>query len=67
MSETKTNIHYFSHLAIVRTLLRHRYLLGQLIKRDVLLRYRGAYFGLLWIFLNPLVMLGIYAFVFGNI
>ena len=46
---------------------RHRYLLGQLIKRDVLLRYRGAYFGLLWIFLNPLIMLGIFVFVFGHI
>jgi lipopolysaccharide transport system permease protein len=43
------------------------YLLGQLVKRDVLLRYRGAYFGLLWVFLNPLIMLGIFAFVFGYI
>jgi lipopolysaccharide transport system permease protein len=49
------------------TLIKHRYLLGQLIKRDVLLRYRGAYFGLLWIFLNPLIMLAIFAFVFGAI
>jgi lipopolysaccharide transport system permease protein len=51
----------------VLSVFRHRYLLGQLIKRDVLLRYRGAYFGLLWIFLNPLVMLGIFVFVFGHI
>jgi len=51
----------------VLSVFRHRYLLGQLIKRDVLLRYRGAYFGLLWIFLNPLIMLGIFVFVFGHI
>lgn len=51
----------------VRACLSHRYLLGQLIKRDVLLRYRGAYFGLLWIFLNPLIMLAIFSFVFGHI
>lgn len=51
----------------VRSILAHHYLLGQLIKRDVLLRYRGAYFGLLWIFLNPLIMLGIFSFVFGQI
>ncbi len=57
----------FGDLALVRTLLQYRYLLGQLIKRDILLRYRGAYFGLLWIFLNPLIMLGIFAFVFGRI
>lgn len=45
----------------------HRYLLGQLIKRDVLLRYRGAMFGVLWIFLSPLFMLAIFAFVFGQV
>ncbi|THF56179.1 ABC transporter permease [Pseudothauera rhizosphaerae] len=45
----------------------HRYLLGQLILRDVLLRYRGAMFGILWIFLSPLLMLAIFAFVFGHI
>ena len=46
---------------------QHRYLLGQLIKRDVMLRYRGAMFGVLWIFLSPLFMLVIFAFVFGQI
>jgi lipopolysaccharide transport system permease protein len=46
---------------------RHRYLIGQLVKRDVLLRYRGAMFGVLWIFLSPLLMLAIFAFVFGHI
>lgn len=45
----------------------HRYLLGQLVKRDVLLRYRGAMFGVLWMFLSPLLMLAIFAFVFGHI
>lgn len=52
---------------ILSGLWQHRYLLGQLIKRDVLLRYRGAMFGVLWIFLSPLLMLGIFAFVFGHI
>jgi lipopolysaccharide transport system permease protein len=45
----------------------HRQLLGQLVKRDVLLRYRGAMFGVLWIFLSPLFMLAVFAFVFGQI
>jgi len=54
-------------LRIVSDIWRHRYLLGQLIKRDVLLRYRGAMFGVLWIFLSPLFMLVIFAFVFGQI
>ncbi|MCO5097912.1 MAG: ABC transporter permease [Rhodocyclaceae bacterium] len=54
-------------LAIAADLVRHRALLGQLVKRDVLLRYRGAMFGVLWIFLSPLLMLAIFAFVFGHI
>jgi lipopolysaccharide transport system permease protein len=51
----------------VLSIIRHRYLLGQLIKRDVLLRYRGALFGVAWMFLSPLLMLAIFAFVFGHI
>jgi lipopolysaccharide transport system permease protein len=49
------------------SLITHRYLLGQLIKRDVLLSYRGAMFGVAWVFLNPLIMLAIFAYVFGQI
>lgn len=52
---------------IVADVWQHRYLLGQLIKRDVLLRYRGALLGLLWIFLSPLCMMVIFAYVFGQI
>ena len=52
---------------IITDIWRHRYLLGQLIKRDVLLRYRGAMFGVTWIFLSPLIMLAIFAFIFGQI
>ncbi|HXD40328.1 MAG TPA: ABC transporter permease [Ramlibacter sp.] len=57
----------FNPLRIFSDIWRHRYLLGQLIKRDVLLRYRGAMFGVLWIFLSPLFMLAIFAFVFGQV
>lgn len=60
-------LQHLNPLLIVLLIARNRYLLIQLIKRDVLLRYRGAYFGLLWMFLNPLVMLGIFAFVFSQI
>jgi lipopolysaccharide transport system permease protein len=38
-----------------------------LIKRDVLGRYRGSAMGILWSFVVPLMMLGIYTFVFGEI
>jgi len=61
------NINNFNPLHILAELLKHQYLLGQLIKRDVLLRYRGAFFGVVWVFLSPLLMLGVFAFVFGQI
>jgi len=54
-------------LRISADIWHNRYLLGQLIKRDVLLRYRGAMFGILWIFLSPLLMLTIFAFIFGQV
>lgn len=48
-----------------RVIWRHRELIIQLIKREVLERYRGSLFGLLWSFLHPLFMLLVYMFVFG--
>lgn len=40
-------------------------LLRQLVRREVSGRYRGSLLGIGWAFLNPLVMLAIYTFVFG--
>ncbi len=54
-------------LRIFADIWHNRYLLGQLVKRDVLLRYRGAMFGVLWIFFSPLLMLTIFAYVFGQV
>src|SRR3546814_16773664 len=54
-------------LRIIQNLFLRSALLFQLVKRDVLLRYRGEMFGVLWIFLSPLLMLAIFAFVFGYI
>jgi len=57
----------FNPLRILRDIFLRRNLLLQLVQRDVLLRYRGAMFGVLWIFLSPLLMLAIFAFVFGHV
>jgi lipopolysaccharide transport system permease protein len=46
---------------------RHRMLIGQFVKRDVLSRYRGSYLGVLWSLLRPLSMLAMYTVVFGYI
>lgn len=47
------------------TLLRHRQLVWQLAKREVVGRYRGSMLGLFWSLVHPLLMLGVYTFVFG--
>lgn len=46
---------------------RHASLTWELAKRDVLGRYRGASFGLLWSLISPLMMLLIYTFAFGTV
>ncbi|MBD8897666.1 ABC transporter permease [Rhodanobacter sp. DHG33] len=46
-------------------LTRHRSLTIELAKRDVLGRYRGASFGLLWSLISPFLMLMVYSFSFG--
>ena len=56
-----------SPLAMSSSLLRNRNLVWSLVKRDVLGRYRGSMFGILWSFFNPLLMLLIYTFVFSVI
>ncbi|MFM0078443.1 ABC transporter permease [Paraburkholderia sediminicola] len=45
--------------------LRNRALIVALIKREVVGRYRGSFMGILWSFFNPVLMLGVYTFVFS--
>jgi lipopolysaccharide transport system permease protein len=50
---------------IASLLWRQRDLIAQLSRREIIGRYRGSVFGLAWSLLHPLVMLGVYVFVFG--
>ena len=45
----------------------HRELLWQFTRRNFELTLKGSHLGLIWSFLNPLLMLGLYVFVFGFI
>jgi lipopolysaccharide transport system permease protein len=45
----------------------NRYLLASLTRREILGRYRGSWLGMFWTLLNPLLMLGIYTFIFGMV
>lgn len=49
------------------SLIRHRSLVWELSKREVLGRYRGASFGLAWSVISPFLMLAVYAFAFGEV
>lgn len=53
--------------ALARSIWAHRDLIGQMIRREVVGRYRGSFLGLAWSFFNPVIMLLIYTFVFGFI
>jgi lipopolysaccharide transport system permease protein len=48
-----------------QSLWRHRKLIRSMVRRDILSRYKGSFFGALWTFLNPLLLMATYAFVFG--
>jgi lipopolysaccharide transport system permease protein len=54
-----------SLISIPATILRHRELLWELIKRDFIGRYKGSFMGVAWSLFNPLLMLVIYTFVFS--
>jgi lipopolysaccharide transport system permease protein len=49
----------------LRTFIRHRHLIWQMTRREVVGRYRGSVMGILWSFFNPVFMLTIYTFVFS--
>jgi lipopolysaccharide transport system permease protein len=51
--------------SMVDSLWLHRQLIAQMTKREVIGRYKGSAMGLLWSFLNPLLMLVVYTFVFS--
>src|ERR1700704_5888172 len=48
-------------------LFRYRGLIQSLVARELKARYRGSVFGFLWSFINPLLLLLIYSFVFTTV
>src|ERR671911_1866753 len=49
------------------TLFRYRGLIGSLVARELKARYRGSVLGFFWSFINPLLLLAIYSFIFTTI
>lgn len=50
---------------IARRIWRYRELIRQLTWREVVMRYKGSFIGLGWAFIQPLLMLSVYTFVFS--
>ncbi|MBS4095587.1 MAG: ABC transporter permease [Sulfuricella sp.] len=50
---------------IFLSLWRNRSLALQMARREIVGRYRGSFLGLLWSFVNPVLMLAVYTFVFS--
>ncbi|MBA3437840.1 MAG: ABC transporter permease, partial [Thermoleophilaceae bacterium] len=46
-------------------MLRYRFLFEQMVRRELRQKYKGSTLGVLWYFLNPLVLMGAYALVFS--
>lgn len=53
--------------AVVSSAWRNRHLIAQLVRREINGRYRGSLLGVMWTFVNPLLMLTIYTFIFGYV
>jgi lipopolysaccharide transport system permease protein len=56
-----------SPVAMVESLWRNRRLILQMVRREVVGRYKGSALGLAWSFFNPLFMLAVYTFVFSEV
>jgi len=58
---------YLNPVTGLGELWRQRFLIGQFAGREISGRYQGTYLGAVWSLVTPLLMLGVYTFVYGVI
>ena len=51
----------------VNTFMRYRFLLGELVKKGIKLKYRRSYLGIIWSLLEPLLTMMVLTIVFGTL
>ena len=56
-----------SALVSLEAVAGHRHLLKQMVKRDLTARFAGTSVGALWSLIHPLILLGLYTFVFSYV
>ena len=54
-------------LLFLRSSVKRKDLISQLIKRDIVSRYKGSILGISWSIINPLIMISIYTLVFSQV
>ena len=52
-------------ISLAKDIVKKRRLIGELAKADFKKRFVGSYFGIVWMFIQPIVTVAIYYFVFG--
>ncbi|CAM4396809.1 ABC transporter permease [Saccharibacillus endophyticus] len=50
-----------------KTTLKYKFLLNELVMRDIKIKYRRSFLGVLWTLLNPLLMMIVLTLIFSNI
>ena len=53
-----------TNLGKIKEIFEHRYLLRNLVIRDLKARYKNSFFGVIWSLLNPLLMMAVYTVLF---
>ena len=53
--------------SILKNFNKYRYLLGELAKKNIKLRYRRSYLGILWTLIEPLLTMIVLSIVFGTL
>ncbi len=65
------NIYYNKENTImitqVKTLCNYRALLWEFVKKDIKLKYRNSFLGIIWSMLNPLLIMVVLTFIFSNL
>ena len=51
--------------SLLASVYRHRFLLAQMTRREIIGRYRGSMLGMFWSFVTPLILLTMYTLVFS--
>ena len=58
MNKVKRMIHGF---------VKYRYLLSELVKKGIILKYRRSYLGIIWTLLEPFLNMLVLTFIFGTL